>query len=81
LLEDLREANRRPGAELEALNASARLSDEYHNRLAETCTLMTWLEGLAPDIKNRSRTARRSDPRRLSPLLRPGEQGDERDLP
>jgi hypothetical protein len=51
LLDDLREAHRRLGAELEALSASARLSDEYYDHLAEVYTLMTWLEGLAADVK------------------------------
>ncbi len=51
LLEDLREAHQRLGLELTKLNGAARLSEEFHDSLAEIYTLMTWLEGLAPDLK------------------------------
>ena len=51
LLDDLREVEQRLGAALRKLDGSARLSDEYHDALAEIYTLMTWMEGLAPDIQ------------------------------
>ncbi len=51
LLDDLREAHRRIGIELRKLETAEPLSDAYHDALAEVYTLMTWLEGLAPDTK------------------------------
>lgn len=51
LLDDLREAYQRLGAAFEKLDRAVRLSEEYHDCLAEIYTLMTWLEGLAPDLK------------------------------
>lgn len=51
LLEDLREAYTRLGAQLERLSNVPHLSEEFHDSLAEIYTLMTWLEGLAPDLK------------------------------
>ena len=51
LLDDLREVHQRLGAELRKLDGATRLSEPYHDALAEIYTLMTWLEGLAPDIK------------------------------
>ncbi len=51
LLEDLREVHQRLGDELRKLEDATRLSEAYHDCLAEIYTLMTWLEGLAPDLK------------------------------
>jgi hypothetical protein len=51
LLDDLKEAHERLGQELRGLANSPRLSEPYHEHLAEIDVLMTWLEGLAPDIK------------------------------
>ncbi len=51
LLDDLREAHQRLGIELGKLERAEPLSDAYHDAVAEIYTLLTWLEGLAPDIK------------------------------
>jgi hypothetical protein len=51
LLDDLKDVHRRLGAQLRRLDSVPRLSDEYHDCLAEIYTLMTWLEGLAPDLQ------------------------------
>ena len=51
LLDDLREAHRRLGVELGKLEGAEPLSDAYHDAVAEIYTVLTWLEGLAPDIK------------------------------
>lgn len=51
LLEDLREVQRRLDAQLVKLDSAERLSEAYHDALAEIYTLMTWLESLAPDIQ------------------------------
>jgi len=51
LLDDLREVHQRLGPQLKKLNGAPRLSEEYHDCLAEIYTLMTWLEGLAPDVQ------------------------------
>ncbi|PYV23663.1 MAG: hypothetical protein DMG27_15070 [Acidobacteria bacterium] len=51
LLDDLKDVHRRLGAQLRRLDSVPRLSGEYHDCLAEIYTLMTWLEGLAPDLQ------------------------------
>ena len=51
LMDDLREVEQRLGAALRKLDGAVRLSDEYHDTLAEIYTLMTWMEGLAPDLR------------------------------
>ena len=51
LLDDLREASQRLNTELEKLERAARLSEPYHDALAEIHTLMTWLHGLSTDVK------------------------------
>ncbi|HEV2350298.1 MAG TPA: hypothetical protein VG028_10685 [Terriglobia bacterium] len=51
LLDDLREVEQRLCAALKKLDGAARLSDEYHDSLAEIYTLMTWMSGLAPEIQ------------------------------
>ncbi len=52
LLDDVRDVHARLGTELRKLEGAACLRDAYHDCLAEIYTLMTWLEGLAPDLKN-----------------------------
>ena len=51
LMDDLRQVERRLNAALKKLDGATRLSDEYHDLLAEIYTLMTWMRGLAPDIQ------------------------------
>jgi hypothetical protein len=51
LMGDLREVESRLNAALKKLDGAARLSNEYHDALAEIYTLMTWMKGLAPDIQ------------------------------
>jgi hypothetical protein len=51
LLEDLRGVHQRLDAQLRKLDSAERLTEAYHNALAEIYTLMTWLESLAPDIQ------------------------------
>ncbi len=51
LLDDLREVHRRLGRGLGKLDRSARLSEPYHDALAEIYTLMTWLHGLSSDVQ------------------------------
>ncbi len=51
LLVDLREVHERLGAQLKELDSAERLSEPYHDALAEIHTLMTWLESLAPDVQ------------------------------
>ncbi len=51
LLDDLRDVHQRLDAALRKLEGATRLSEEYHDCLAEIYTLMSWLEGLAPDLK------------------------------
>jgi hypothetical protein len=45
LLDDLREASQRLNAGLGKLERAERLSEPYHDALAEIYTLMTWLHG------------------------------------
>lgn len=52
LLDELRDAHARLGAKLQALQAASRLSEEYHDSLAEIYTLMTLLKCLASDIQS-----------------------------
>ena len=51
LLDDLREASQRLDAELGKLERAPRLSEPYHDALAEIYTLMTWLHGLSADVQ------------------------------
>jgi hypothetical protein len=51
LLDDLRDLHRRLDRELRLLDKSPRLSEAYLDHLSEIYTLMTWAEGLAPDIQ------------------------------
>jgi hypothetical protein len=51
LLDDLREASQRLNAELGKLERAPRFSEAYHDTLAETYTLMTWLHGLSADVQ------------------------------
>lgn len=51
LMDDLGEVEQRLGAALRKLDGAVRLSNEYHDSLAEIYTLMTWMKGLAPDIQ------------------------------
>ena len=51
LLDDLKEVHQRLGAQLEKLDLAPRLSEPYHDALAEIYTLMTWLHGLSSDVQ------------------------------
>ena len=51
LLDDLKEVHQRLGEQLERLDLAPRLSDPYHDALAEIYTLMTWLHGLSSDVQ------------------------------
>jgi hypothetical protein len=51
LLDDLRDLHGRLDRQLHLLEKSARLSEAYLDHLSEIYTLMTWAEGLAPDIQ------------------------------
>lgn len=51
LLNDLRDLHSRLDRELRLLDKSPRLSEAYLDHLSEIYTLMTWAEGLAPDIQ------------------------------
>ena len=51
LLDDLREVSRRLNAELGKLERAPRLSEPYHDALAEIYTLMTWLHCLSGDVQ------------------------------
>ncbi len=51
LLDDLREASQRLNAQLGKLERAPRLSQPYHDALAEVYTLMTWLHGLSADVQ------------------------------
>jgi hypothetical protein len=47
----LREASQRLNAGLGKLKRAERLSEPYHDALAEIYTLMTWLHGLSADVQ------------------------------
>ena len=51
LLDDLRDLHSRLDRELRQLDKSPRLSEAYLDHLSEIYTLMTWAEGLAPDLQ------------------------------
>jgi len=51
LLDDLREVSQRLNAQLGKLERAPRLSEPYHDSLAEIYTLMTWLHGLSTDVQ------------------------------
>jgi hypothetical protein len=51
LLDDLREASQRVSTELRKLEHAPRLSEPYHDTLAQIYTLMTWLHGLSADVQ------------------------------
>ena len=51
LLDDLRELHGRLDRELRQLETCPRLSETYLDHLSDIYTLMTWMEGLAPDLK------------------------------
>ena len=51
LLDDLREVSQRLNAQLGKLERAPRLSEPYHDSLAEIYTLMTWLHGLSADVQ------------------------------
>ena len=51
LLDDLRELHGRLDRELRQLETRPRLSETYLDHLSDIYTLMTWMEGLAPDLK------------------------------
>jgi hypothetical protein len=51
LLDDLRGVSRRLSAELAKLERAPRLSEPYHDALAEVYTLMTWIHGLSADVQ------------------------------
>ena len=51
LLGDLRHVSQRLNAELGKLERAPRLSEPYHDALAEVYTLMTWLHGLSADVQ------------------------------
>ena len=51
LLDDLRDLHTRLDGELLQLDSSPRLSEPYLDHLSEIYTLMTWMEGLAPDLQ------------------------------
>ena len=51
LLDDLREVSQRLNAELGKLERAPRLSEPYHDALAEIYTLMTWFHGLSADVQ------------------------------
>ena len=51
LLDDLREVSQRLNAQLGKLERARRLSEPYHDSLAEIYTLMTWLHGLSADVQ------------------------------
>jgi hypothetical protein len=51
LLDDLRDLHGRLDRELRQLEKSPRLSEAYLDHLSEIYTLMTWVEGLAPDLQ------------------------------
>jgi hypothetical protein len=51
LLDDLTEVSRRLDAELAKLERAPRLSEPYHDALAEVYTLITWIHGLPADVQ------------------------------
>jgi len=51
LIEDLRGLDGRLGVELQKLQGAERLSERYHDALAEIYTLLTVFQGLASDLQ------------------------------
>jgi hypothetical protein len=51
LIEELRDFDGRLGVELRKLQGAERLSEPYHDALAEIYTLLTVLQGLASDLQ------------------------------